>query len=76
MSGGRGWDTPYHGPYGEAPPERGTFLRFQQCEMVGVLPFEVYERVGKSVFSVCKSAQNGLRMHLMVVKKLKNVLVL
>ena len=39
--------------------------------MVGVLPFEVYERVGKSVFSVCKKAQNGLKMHFMVVKKLK-----
>ena len=47
------------------------FLRFQQCEMVGVLPFEVYERVAKSVFSVCKRAQNGLNMHFMVVKKLK-----
>ena len=47
------------------------FLRLQQCEMVGILPFEVYERVGKSVFSVCKRAQKGLEIHFMVVKKLK-----
>ena len=56
---------------GRLHPKGVPFLRFQQCEMVGVLPFEVYERVGKSVFSVCKRAQNGLRMHLMVVKKVE-----
>ena len=53
-------------------PKRVPFLRFQQCEMVGILSFEVYERVGKSVFSVCKRAQNGLKVHVMVVKKLEN----
>ena len=33
----RGWEkgTPYHGQYGEAPPERGGFLRLQVYEMVG-----------------------------------------
>ena len=33
--------APYKAPYGEAPPERGTFVKLQ-----------VYERVGKSVISV------------------------
>ena len=56
---------------GRLHPKGVPFLRLQQCEMVGVLPFEVYERVGKSVFLVCKRAQNGLRMHFMVVKKFK-----
>ena len=42
------WGTPYYGPYGEAPPEMGTFLRLQGqgYERVGILLVEVYERVG------------------------------
>ena len=56
---------------GRLHPKGVPFLRLQQCEMVGILPFEVYERVGKSVFSVCKRVQNGLKMHFMVLKKLK-----
>ena len=32
---------------------------------------EVYERVGKSVISVCKKAQNGQQMHFVAVKKSK-----
>ena len=32
----------------EAPPEKGTFLRLQVYERVGILLVEVYERVGES----------------------------
>ena len=28
--------TPYNGLYGEAPPERGTFLRLQVYKRVGI----------------------------------------
>ena len=46
--------TFYNNLYGEAPPERGgTFFRLQVYERVGILPFEVYQRVGKSVIWVC-----------------------
>ena len=41
---GRGGGTPYNGQCGEAPPKRDTFFRLQ-----------VYERVGKSAISVCKT---------------------
>ena len=40
--------TFYNGLYGEAPPERGTFFRFQVYERVGISLVEVYKRVGKS----------------------------
>ena len=41
--GGReGEGTPYNGPYGEAPPESGTFFRLQVYERVGILLVEVY----------------------------------
>ena len=40
--------TSYNGLYGEAPPERGTFFRFQVYERVGISLVEVYKRVGKS----------------------------
>ena len=43
----------------------------QPSEKVGILPFEVYERVGKSVFSVCKRAQKGLKMQFLAEKKVK-----
>ena len=33
--------TPYNGLYGEAPPERGTFLRLQVYERVGILLVDV-----------------------------------
>ena len=36
---------------GEAPPQNGSFF---QSSDVGILLVEVYERVGKSVISVCK----------------------
>ena len=44
---GRG--THDNGLHGEAPPERGTFFRFQVYERVGISQVEVYKRVGKSV---------------------------
>ena len=43
-----GGGTPHNGPYGEAPPERGT-LGPQEYKRVEILLVEVYERVGKSV---------------------------
>ena len=33
--------TPYDGIYGKAPPERGTFLRLQVYERVGILLVDV-----------------------------------
>ena len=49
---GRGYSQ--NGLYGEAPPERGTFFRFQVYERVGILLVGVYERVGKPVIWVCE----------------------
>ena len=37
--------TPYDGPYGETPPERGIFFRLQVYERVGISLDGVYERV-------------------------------
>ena len=51
--------NPYNGLYGEASPERDTFLRLQVYDKVGISPVEVSERVGKSVISVCTKAQKG-----------------
>ena len=53
--------TPYHGLYGEATPERGTFFRRQLYERVGISLVEVYERVGKSLIWVCERAQRVSR---------------
>ena len=39
-------DTPYDGLYGEAPPERGIFLRLQVYDRVGISLAEAYKRVG------------------------------
>ena len=44
--------------YWEALPERDAFFNLQ-----------VYERVGKSVISLCKIGPKGLMMHFMAVKK-------
>ena len=41
--------TPYDGLYGEAPPERGSFLRLHVYESAGISLVEVCEKVGKSV---------------------------
>ena len=45
-----GGGTPYDGLYGEAPPERGNFFRFQVSERVGI---SLAERAAKSVIWVC-----------------------
>ena len=60
MPGGGG-GTAYNGLYGEAPPERGTFFRFQAYERIGILLVEVYERVGKFVIWVCERAHRANR---------------
>ena len=39
--GGGGWGTPYNGLCGEAPPERGTFLRLEEYKRVGISRVEV-----------------------------------
>ena len=57
--------SPYNGLYGEAPAERGTFLRLQVYERVGILLVEVYERVGKSVIRVCERAERAEQMNFM-----------
>ena len=53
----RGGDTPDDGLYRGVPPSRGTFLRLQVYERVGMSLVEIYQRVRKSVISVCKKAQ-------------------
>ena len=49
--------------------ERGTFFTIQVYKSVGIALVEKYERVGKSVISVCKRAQKGYQMHFISVKK-------
>ena len=51
--------TPYDGLYGEAPPERGTFFRFQVYERIVVSLVEVYQRGEKSVIAVCGRTCKG-----------------
>ena len=52
--------TLYNDLYGEAPPERGTFLRLQVYgRPVEISQVEVHNRVGKSVNSVCQKAQKS-----------------
>ena len=57
--GGGRLGTPYDGLYGEASPERGTFLKASGYERVGISLVEVYKRVGKSVIWVSHRAQKG-----------------
>ena len=45
------WGTPFNILYGEAPPETGTFFKFQVDEKVGISLVEVNERVMKSVIA-------------------------
>ena len=65
--GGQG--IPSYGLCGEAQRERGTFFTIKVYKTVGISLVEVYERVGKSVISVCKSGQKGYQMYFMAVKK-------
>ena len=46
---GGGGGGPYNGLYREAPLKRGTYMRLQVNERVGISLVEVYEREGKSV---------------------------
>ena len=55
----RGGDTPYNSLYGEAPPKRNILFRLQLYKRVGDLLPEVYERVKKSIISVCKKGPKG-----------------
>ena len=55
---------------GEAPPERVFFLGARYYAWKGrILLVEVYERVSKSVTSVCKKNQKSWKMYFMAVKK-------
>ena len=57
-------------PPAPPPRERDTFFRFKVYQRVGIFPVEVYERVGKSVISLRKKAQNlGLTDLFMAMKK-------
>ena len=62
--------------YGETPPEIGYFFMLQVYDGVGILLNEVYERVGKSVISVCKKAQKDNSCILWLWKCRENILVL
>lgn len=42
-----GGGTPYHGPFREAPPERGSFLRLQVYKRAGISQVEVMKGLGK-----------------------------
>ena len=66
-----GGGSPYNGLYGEALPERGTFIRLQVYERVEILLVEVYERVGKSVIWVCERAQRANRSFYGFIKSRK-----
>ena len=58
--GGVGVGTSYSGPYQEVSRERGTFLRRQIYERVGISLAEVYKRVDREIdLSVCKKTQKG-----------------
>ena len=58
---GGGGGTAQNNLYGEAPPERSTFSGITyESRRVGISLVEVYERVGKSVISVCTKALTGL----------------
>ena len=54
-AGGEGGGTPYDSLYGEAPPERSTLFRLKVYERVGILPGDVYKRVGNLSFGSVKA---------------------
>ena len=56
---------------GEARPARGNFFRLQVNERVGISLVELYERVRKSVISVCKKAKGTNRFFLAAKKSRK-----
>ena len=59
--------TPYNGPYGEAPPEKGTFFKLQVYERVGLLLVEVCERERKNVIWVRERARRAEQMNFMAL---------
>ena len=65
------YDSPYDGLYGEAPTERG--ILFKAWAMWKDRDFTIWSvwKGGEILFSVCKRAQNGLKMHFVVGKKLE-----
>ena len=76
MGGGEGGAvTPHNGLLGETPPKRGTFLRLQVYERVSISLVEVYERVVKSVISICNDLK-GLQKDFMAIKMSGKCLVL
>ena len=50
-------NSSYNGLFGEALPERGKSFRLQVFKRVGISLVEVFERVQKSVISVCEKDQ-------------------
>ena len=58
--GGGGGGTPYHGLYGEAPPERGTFFRLELCERVGISRVQAPRKYMKGVPSMGSMQQGYL----------------
>ena len=55
------------GSYREVPPKRGTFFRPRAYQRIKISLVEVFERVEKSVTSVCKKSQKGRQTHFMAV---------
>ena len=53
------WGEGGYSLYGEAPPERGTFFRPQVYDRVVISSVKEYERLEKTVISVCRKAQEG-----------------
>ena len=53
---GGGGGSSYDGLYGQAPLERGIFLRLPLYERVGI---SLVDKKGKSFIWVCKSTQKG-----------------
>ena len=62
-------ETPNNDLYGEAPPERGAFLRLQVYERGGISSVKAYERVETNVIFGSKKVQKGKQMNFMAVKK-------
>lgn len=59
--------TPYKGLYGVAPPERGTFVRLQIYERVGVSLVEVYERACKEICPALLSVKGPVKSNRRII---------
>jgi len=57
-----GYSLWFDGLYREVAPKRGTFFRLQVYERIGISLVEVYKRVVKSFFWVCKKGPNNRRI--------------